>query len=477
MDAIGSLGDRLRQTWERFAHCFRTTTRDGSSYAYHYLSGLLRMTEERNFATIGRQAGLPEQNVQHFMTNSPWSAQPVFERVQQEIAAKPGLERGGMLLLDESADEKAGLKSVGAARQYNGRMGKVDLSQVGVFLAYSNITLTLEAPVWTWVDGEVFLPEHWFDEAMAPERKRLGISADRRFATKVELGWQMVQRTIANGLPFEALGCDDLYGRSTWFRRQAAQAGIVYLADVPVNTLVYLYPPTVGIPPVEPGQKGRPPSRKQVLSEEKPVAVRDVFGLADTVRQRVRVRATERGAIDDIFAVRRVWTDRDEPGVPTTEEWAVIRQEAGGKLNCSLSNAPPESTRDQLAWLKCQRYFIERANEEAKTQMGWDEFRAQKYLAWEHQLALTVLATWFIAETKLDWARRATRDPSLTKQFEVEVLPLLSTANVREMLRAAMPLPHLSAEQASALVVKHLVNRTRARKSRMKHRPSQGPAP
>ena len=467
----------MHDAWQRFADCFRTKTRDGSSYAYRYLSGLLRMKEGRNFATIGRQTGVPGQNVQHFMAHSPWLAQPVFQRVQQEIKAKPGLEHGGMLLLDESADEKAGVKSVGAARQYNGRMGKVDLSQVGVFLAYSNISPTLETPVWTWVDGEVFLPEHWFSAEMAPERQRLGLPPDRTFATKVELGWQMIERARANGLPFDALGCDDLYGRSTWFRSQLAQARMVYCADVPVTTQVYLTRPTVGVPTAQPGQKGRPPSRPRVLSEEKPLTVGEVFARADTRRQRVRVRATERGEINDEFAVRRVWTDRDEPGVPLTEEWLVIRREADGKLNCSLSNAPPESTITELAWLKCQRYFIERANEDAKMELGWDEFRAQKYLAWQHQLALTVLATWFIAETKLDWARQAARDPTLAREFEVAVLPLLSTANVREMLRAAMPLPQLTLEQATELVVQHLVNRTRATKSRIKHRYSPGPAP
>jgi SRSO17 transposase len=435
------------------------------------------MKGERNFANIARQTGVPEQNVQHFMSNSPWSASPVFQRVQQEIKAKPGLERGGMLLLDESADEKAGLKSVGAARQYNGRLGKVDLSQVGVFLAYSNIRPDLEAPVWTWVDGEVFLPEHWFSDELAPERQRLGIPEDRQFASKVRLGWQMVQRAIANGLPFEALGCDDLYGRSNWFRSQAAQAGIVYMADVPVNTLVYLTAPTVGVPTVEPGQKGRPPSRQRVLSDDRPVAVGEVFALKGTLRQRVRVRSTERGEINDEFAVRRVWTDRDEPGVPTSEEWLVLRREADGKLNCSLSNAPAESTLQQLAWLKCQRYFIERANQDSKTELGWDEFQGQKYLAWQHQLALTVLAGWFIAETKLDFARQAMRDPALARELAVEVLPLLSVANVREMLRAAMPLPQLTPKQATDLVVKHLVNRTRAKKSRIKHRHSPGPAP
>ena len=435
------------------------------------------MKEERNFANIGRQTGVPEQNVQHFMSNSPWSPQPVFQRVQEEIAAKPGLERGGVLLLDESADEKAGVKSVGAARQYNGRMGKVDVSQVGVFVAYANISPTLEAPVWTWVDGEVFLPEHWFSAEMAAERKRLGIPEGRKFATKVELGWQLIERARDNGLPFEAVCCDDLYGRSIRFRCNVNQAGMVYMADVPVNTQVYLTAPTVGVPTVEPGQKGRPPSCTRVLSDEKPVTVGAVFGLQEAQPQRVRVRSTERGEINDEFVVRRVWTDRDEPGVPTTEEWLVIRREAGGKLNCALSNAPAESTLEQLAWLKCQRYFVERANQDSKTEIGWNEFRAQKYLAWEHQLALTVLATWFIAETKLDWADRAARDPNLAREFEAEVLPMLSVANVREMLRAVMPLPQLTPQQATELVVKHLVNRARSKKSRIKNRHRSGSSP
>jgi hypothetical protein len=90
---------------------------------------------------------------------------------------------------------------------------------------------------------------------------------------------------------------------------------------------------------------------------------------------------------------------------------------------------------------------------------------------------LTVLATWFIAETKLDWAQQSGRHPELARQFEVEVLPALSVANVREMLRAVMPLGQLTAEQSIELVVKHLVNRTRAKKSRTKHRHNAGLSP
>jgi len=438
------------------------------------------MDAKRNFANIGRKTDTPGQNIQHFMSNSPWSAQEVIRRVQREVATKPGLRQGGVLILDESAEEKAGEKSAGAARQYNGRLGKVELSQVGVFLAYSNIAVA--APTWTWVDGELYLPKTWFgqSEPMTRLRERLGIPEGRQFATKVELGWQMIERAVKNGLGFELVACDDNYGRSRWLRDHLDQAGLVYMADVPSDTQVYLAEPTIGVPVLEPGSKGRPPRRERVLSEERPVKISEVASRKDTTWQTVRVRATERGEIADEFAARRVWAQRDGGRkVPDRPEWLVIRREANGRLNYSLSNAAPESTPEQLACLKCQRYFIERANQDAKAELGWDEFQAQKYRAWEHELALTVLASWFIAETKLDWARQFERDPALAGEFALEVLPRLSTANVREMLRATMPLPQLTPEQATDLVVEHLVNRTRAKQSRSRrpHNASSSPSP
>jgi hypothetical protein len=100
--------------------------------------------------------------------------------------------------------------------------------------------------------------------------------------------------------------------------------------------------------------------------------------------------------------------------------------------------------------------------------LGWDEFQARKYRAWEHQLALIILASWFIAETRLDWLQRFERDPALLAQYDVDVLPQLSVSNVRELLQAAMPLPQLSPEEATRMVTTHLVNRTRSRKSRLR---------
>jgi hypothetical protein len=60
---------------------------------------------------------------------------------------------------------------------------------------------------------------------------------------------------------------------------------------------------------------------------------------------------------------------------------------------------------------------------------------------------LTILAAWFITETRLDWMQRLKQDPALLEKYEVEVLPELSVGNVGELLRAALPLPQLSSER------------------------------
>jgi SRSO17 transposase len=72
------------------------------------------------------------------MSNSPWSGPAVFEQIQAEIKAPPALAHGSTLILDERADEKAGTHNAGASRQYNGRLGKVDICRVDTYLTYAN---------------------------------------------------------------------------------------------------------------------------------------------------------------------------------------------------------------------------------------------------------------------------------------------------------------------------------------------------
>ena len=105
---------------------------------------------------------------------------------------------------------------------------------------------------------------------------------------------------------------------------------------------------------------------------------------------------------------------------------------------------------------------------DAKSEAGWDELVARKYRAWIHHTALDALALWFVAQTKLEWRATYPRDSALIEQLELLVLPALSMANLRELLKAVLPLKQLSPSEATRLVVQHLVNRSRSTRSRLK---------
>jgi len=461
-EAVADLSDRLRRVWSQFRECFKTKTRDSSEYAWVYLRGLLTMETKRNFANISRRVIDPEndgQNLQQFMSDSPWSGQAVFDQIQAEIGHRPEVN-GGMLTLDESGEERAGDQSAGAARQSLGRAGKVDMGQVGVALGYYRDSM------WAMVDAELYLPEVWFEDGHAELRKRWHIPVERTFATKPQLGLEMIRRAKANGLPFEVVGCDSLYGRDGQFRADLDAEGVIYMADIPADTHVYLEEPLVGVPKTPPGKKGRPFSRPQVLSDDHPVKVRALCPHPDLVLQPVEIRHTERGMLTYECAARRVWTVTQAGQV--REEWLFIRRENDGTFSFSLSNAPADTPLAQLARWRCERYFAERIFQDVKSEAGWDELVARKYRAWIHHTALDALALWFVAETRLDWAQAHPRDPELVHQLEVKVLPALSMANVREMLQAVLPLKQLSPKQATRLVIKHLVHRSRSTRSRLK---------
>jgi hypothetical protein len=122
------------------------------------------------------------------------------------------------------------------------------------------------------------------------------------------------------------------------------------------------------------------------------------------------------------------------------------------------------------AW-RCRRYVIERPCEEAQTASGGDACQAQKSRAGEPHLARTAAALWCVAQTKVAWTQAYPREPARARPWAVAVWPALSTANVRALWQAVLPLPQLTLEQATDLVLMPLVHRARSTSSRLK---SQG---
>jgi SRSO17 transposase len=324
------------------------------------------------------------------------------------------------------------------------------------------VFLALVTPnVCIWIDGELYLPAAWFEESQAERRKTLGVAKELVFQTKPELGWELIRRTLERQIPFQAVVMDDLYGRNEALRQKLNEAGIEYYGDIPANTKVYLKKPQI----VHALTKRGEPSKVAQI-EGSSYEVRELRQKNDLVWQTLRLRTNERGYLEAKFARQRVWVVYGEE---IRQEWLLIRQDAV-QITYVLSNAPETIDLKTMAWCKTHRYLIERSNEDAKDEFGCDEFQTRKYRAWKHQLALTILASWFVAETRLDWQKRFPPNLDLLAEYDVDVLPRLSVANVRELLRASMPLPQLSPDEAAELVVSHLVNRTRSRKSRLRRR-------
>jgi hypothetical protein len=77
--------------------------------------------------------------------------------------------------------------------------------------------------------------------------------------------------------------------------------------------------------------------------------------------------------------------------------------------NSSISSVLAVSGLGARTW-SARRHFVERTFQDAKSELGWAEFSARKYRAWEHHLALTAAALWFVAQTKLEWEGEYRRD-------------------------------------------------------------------
>ena len=150
-------------------------------------------------------------------------------------------------------------------------------------------------------------------------------------------------------------------------------------------------------------RRGRPRTRLQGLSPHTPQEVRILGGSPSTPWPHRHVRQTERGRLAADLASRPVWTVAE--GKMPRAEWLVIRRDAEGDCSYTLLNAPADTPAPPLVAWSCQRDCTERTCEEAKTELGWDECQAQTYRAWEHHVARTGLAWWFVAQTKWAWAQ------------------------------------------------------------------------
>jgi SRSO17 transposase len=195
-----------------------------------YLRGLLSAAERKNGWTLAERAGDRSPDaMQRLLNHAEWDADKVRDDLRDYVLEHLGDQRA-VLVIDETGFLKKGTKSAGVARQYSGTAGRIENSQIGVFLAYATPAGR------TFIDRELYLPKAWTED-----RRRCaeaGIGPDVPFRTKPELALAMLTRALDAGVPAGWVAGDEVYGQHSGLRLALEERGMAYVLAVPVKQYV-----------------------------------------------------------------------------------------------------------------------------------------------------------------------------------------------------------------------------------------------
>jgi SRSO17 transposase len=345
-----------------------------------YVAGLVSNVKRKNIETIAYLHEQDRQPLQKFIGQKPWDAKPMIGELVRQIGAALG-EADGVLVIDPSGFVKQGKRSVGVARQWCGRVGKVDNCQVGVYLGY--VTRREHALV----DARLYLPKEWTKDRK--RCKRAGIPKDVRFRTRHELALEML-RQHRFALPHAWVTGDDEMGRSSQFRDELRAMDEPYLLAVPSNTLVR----DLDAAPPPAGAAGRPP--------KVPFRRADAHMKAAKNWTRIAVRPGEKGPLVVEMTAIRGQTKRGRRNGPE-ETLVIFRERQGGetiKHDYCLSSAPFDAPLREFARVLGAEHRIEECLRRAKGEAGLAEYQVRTWSGWQHHQALVLLATWFLTQEK-----------------------------------------------------------------------------
>jgi SRSO17 transposase len=414
---VERIADAFVNFADRFGRFFRTRGRDNAEVSRAYLRGLTQAAD----CTFESMAAVVEngcaQRFQHFISNSPWDHEPLVAQIAGDADALLGGKPDSALVIDESSFVKQGKRSVGVARQWSGRIGKVDNCQVAVF------GVLTDGKRHTPVDMRLYLPRKpWIDDPARCERAKIPEAA-RTYKSKSEHALDIVRRARERGMRFEWVGVDGGYGKEPAFLRDLDAAGEVFVADVHRDQRVWTEDPDPRVPAPASG-RGRPSNKLRAAAT--PVTVEElVKGLDPRAWTRQILREGTRGTLQVEIVTRRVWVwDGEEP---RARPWhLVLRREVESPetIKYSLSNAPETTPLLRLAQMQGHRYWVERAFEDGKGECGLADYQALSWRSWHHHVTMVMLAMLFIAEQRVD------APPGLE---------LLSPRDIVEILKEILP--------------------------------------
>lgn len=355
--------------------------REQEAHARTFVQGLLSDLEHKNVESIAYRFSQDRMPLQWFVGTSDWDYQPLRDELVRQVGEQLG-EEDGVIVFDPSGFPKSGRESVGVARQWCGRLGKVDNCQVAVYMGY------VSSKEHALVDTRLFLPKEWTQDNA--RRKKSGIPKEIRYRTRHQLCLEMLAQH-GKRLPHAWITGDDEMGRPYWFRRRLHELAEQYLLAVACNTqirdLEVESPPYSG--------RGRSPKRPWTRVDEWAAA------LKKRDWRRVEVRDGSKGPLIVEVAKRRVVARTDKRQEGHEEMLVVIRFRDRDnrrilQTDYYLSNASADTENAEFARVAKAEHRIEECIQRAKSEAGLADYEVRNWRGWHHHQMLSLIATWFL---------------------------------------------------------------------------------
>jgi SRSO17 transposase len=210
-----------------------------------YVSALASELPSRNGWSIAEQCGDRSPDcTQRLLNRASWDEAAAMSLVRQhavagldDAARRSRRRRMTVGALDETGQEKSGASTAGVKRQYMGCAGRVANGINTVHLSYVR-----DKTGHALVGARQWIPREAVED---PERSLVtGLPPDLRFRTKGQLAIGILEDARADGLSFDFICGDEVYGSCTELREHLQQRGQAYVLRVASSFTLTLAPGT-----------------------------------------------------------------------------------------------------------------------------------------------------------------------------------------------------------------------------------------
>jgi SRSO17 transposase len=377
--AVRGCADRLTGFLQRYLpHFYRVEQRDNATLV---IRGLISGLDRKTCEPIAIAAQLPRKPIQTFVGSGKWDDDSVLTELRlhvREDLAQPD----GVVVIDPSSFPKKGTESCGVARQWCGRLGKVESCQVGVFLVYAG--KDSYAPL----DRQLYLPKEWAKDKV--RRAKCHVPRKIKFQEKWQIALDLLDRSLPD-LPHGWIAGDDEFGRVSPFRAKLRSRKERYILDVPCNTLVRDL------------QKRRPPRKQAGVGRKREVPFQRVDdwakGQPPSRWERLTVRDAEKGPLE-VEALTVPVRAKQEGRIGPEERLVVMRNVGESQIDYALSNADAEVPLIEMVRAQRQRHRVEEFFGAGKGEAGLGHYEVRSWVGWHHHMTLAMVAMWFLSSER-----------------------------------------------------------------------------